>query len=541
MKTNISSFDYIIVGGGSAGCVLANRISANPKIKVLIIEAGGKDNWHWVKIPAGYLYCMGNPKTDWCFKTEPEIGLNGKQINYPRGKVLGGCSSINGMIYMRGQSSDYDHWRQLGNLGWGWDDVLPYFIKSEDHYLGKNQFHGSGGEVRIEAMRLNWEILEAFRNAAQQAGIAKISDFNTGNNEGSAYYEVTQKRGVRWNAVSAYLKPIRKRTNLTILTNAHVKNIKLEGKTAVGVNYDHNGTDYYSNARHEIVLTAGSIGSPHILQLSGIGKAITHNKIGIKTHHELNGVGKNLQDHMQIRLVYKVNKAPTLNKQLNSFWGKVNIGLKYLFFKTGPLSMAPSQLGIIAKSDPFRSSANLQYHVQPLSLDKFGGPLHDFSGITASVCNLAPESKGFIETVNPNHKIPPRIQANYLSADADKKVAIDAIKLTRNIFSQKSMKPYSPVEYLPGEKITNIDSLIKSIGNISTTMFHPVGTCKMGLEPNIDPDSVVNDKLKVHGLNRLRIADASIMPTIPHGNTNAPVTMIAEKASEFILHDYKNS
>lgn len=532
-RQDLGQFDYIIVGAGSAGCVLANRLSANPAHRVLLLEAGGTDNYHWIHIPIGYLFCMGNPRTDWMMKTDADQGLNGRQLSYPRGKVLGGCSSINGMIYMRGQARDYDQWRQLGNDGWSWDEVLPYFMRSEDHHSGETDTHGSGGEWRVEEQRLSWEILDAFRDAAAEIGIPRTDDFNRGTNEGSGYFEVNQRKGIRWNTAKAFLKPVRQRSNLLVLTKAETESLILAGKEVTGVAFTHNGNRTRATAKREVLLAAGAVNSPKILELSGIGRPELLAEFGIETCHAMSGVGENLQDHLQIRTVFKVSNADTLNQQANSLIGKAKMGLEYLMFRSGPLSMAPSQLGIFAKSDPRLETPDLEYHVQPLSTDKLGEPLHSFPAVTASVCNLRPESRGSIHITSPDMAVQPSIQPNYLSTSMDKQVAAKSIKLTRKLLAASAVQKYQPEEILPGSHIQSDEELIREAGNIATTIFHPVGTCKMG----DDNMAVVDTRLRVHGLKGLRVIDASIMPTITSGNTNSPVIMIAEKAAEMILED----
>jgi choline dehydrogenase len=530
----IGDFDYIIVGAGTAGCLLANRLSEDRRYKVLLLEAGGKDNWIWFHIPVGYLYSQGNPRADWCFKTEADPGLNGRSLNYARGKVLGGCSAINGMIYMRGQAADYDHWRQLGNVGWSWDDVLPVFKKTEDHFAGESALHGAEGEWRVEEPRISWEILDAFRDAAAEAGIPRINDFNGGDNEGSAYFQVNQKKGVRWHAAKAFLKPAKDRDNLTILTHAQTERLTLDGKRATGVVFRQGGKRKRASANAEVVLAAGAIGSPQILQLSGIGPGSVLNERGVDIRHELSGVGENLQDHLQLRLAYRVQNIRTLNEMTQSLFQKAKMAFDYALFRRGPLTMAPSQLGAFAKSSDEFATANLQYHVQPLTLEKFGEPLHPFPAFTASVCNLRPESRGHVRIKSADPAASPAIQLNYLSAEKDKRVAADSIRLTRRIVLEtETMKPYQPEEFMPGPEAQSEDELIKAAGDIGTTIFHPVSTCKMGT----DPAAVVDDQLRVHGMEHLRIADASIMPTITSGNTNSPTLMIAEKAASTIIGD----
>ena len=534
MAESFGSYDYIIVGAGTAGCVLANRLSADPNVSVLLLEAGGKDDYIWTKIPVGYLYCIGNPKVDWGFKTEPEPGLNGRAIDYPRGKVLGGCSSINGMIYMRGQARDYDHWAQLGNPGWGWDDVLPYFLKSEDNLaLEPSDLHARGGEWRIEKPRISWEILDAFMEAAVQSGLPKVEDFNTGNNQGVGYFHVNQKRGWRWNTSRGFLKPIENRQNLRVVTGAHTKRVLIKEAKATGVVFDIKGAEQAARVKGEIILAAGAVASPTILQLSGIGPGDALREHGIAVEHELAGVGGNLQDHLQIRCAYKVERVETLNERANSLIGKIGIGLEYLLFQRGPMTMAPSQLGAFAKSDPSYNTPNIQYHVQPLTLDKFGEPLHTFPAFTASVCNLRPESRGTIRLKSANPYDSPSIRPNYLSAERDKQVAAQAVRYTRNIVNQPALAKYKPQEFKPGLELETQEDLVKAAGDISSTIFHPIGTCKMG----DDPMAVVDGRLRVHGLRGLRVVDASIMPTITSGNTNSPTLMIAEKASEMIKAD----
>ncbi|MGI9500910.1 MAG: GMC family oxidoreductase, partial [Geminicoccaceae bacterium] len=477
----IGSFDYIIVGAGTAGCLLANRLSADPGRKVLLLEAGGKDNWIWFHIPVGYLYSQGNPRADWCFKTEADPGLNGRSLNYARGKVLGGCSAINGMIYMRGQAADYDHWRQLGNVGWAWDDVLPLFKKTEDHFAGDSDLHGAGGEWRVEEPRISWDILDAFRQAAAEAGIPPIEDFNGGDNEGCAYFQVNQKKGVRWHAAKAFLKPAMSRSNLTVLTHAQTERLTLDGKRVTGVQFRQGEALKRASAKAEVILAAGAIGSPQILQLSGIGPGPLLAEHGIDVRHELSGVGENLQDHLQLRLAYKVRNIETLNEMTQSLFNKAKMALDYALFRRGPLTMAPSQLGAFAKSSDDFATANLQYHVQPLSLGKFGEPLHPFPAFTASVCNLRPESRGWVRIKSTDPELAPEIQLNYLSADRDKRVAADAIRLTRRIVLEtETMARFSPEEFMPGPEAQSEDELVKAAGDIGTTIFHPVSTCKMG-------------------------------------------------------------
>jgi choline dehydrogenase len=529
-------YDYIIVGAGSAGCVLANRLSADPGTRVLLLEAGGKDNWIWFHIPVGYLFAIGNPRSDWMFKTEPEEGLNGRSLNYPRGKVIGGSSSINAMIYMRGQAADYDHWRQLGLAGWSSDDVLPFFRRHEDHFLGESQAHAVGGELRIEAPRVRWDILDAFCAAAEQAGIKRIPDFNTGDNEGSCVFHVNQKRGRRWSAARGFLKPVLDRANLRLETHCLVEGIAFDGTRAAGVRWRQNGAARSARARGEVILAAGSIGSIQILKLSGVGGAEELKRLGIAVVLDKPGVGNNLQDHLQLRLIYKVVGAKTLNETYRSLIGRARMGLDYALFRRGPLTMAPSQLGLFTRSDPARERANLQFHVQPLSLDRFGDPLHEFPALTASVCNLQPTSRGFVRLRSADAADKPVIKPNYLSTDEDRRVAVDSIRLARRIVAQPALAQYTPVEHLPGSSVGDDDAaLIKAAGDIGTTIFHPVGTAKMGRAS--DPMAVVDERLRVIGLERLRVVDASVMPTITSGNTNAPTMMIAEKGAAMIRED----
>jgi len=531
-----TTFDYVIIGGGSAGCVLANRLSKDPRNSVCLIEAGGKDNWIWFHIPVGYLFAIGNPRSDWMFKTESEPGLNGRILNYPRGKVLGGCSAINAMIYMRGQREDYDGWRQMGLKGWGWDDVRPIFRQHLDHYLGAGEHHGSGGEWRVEPPRMRWDILDTFIEAAVQAGIPRTTDFNTGSNEGISYFHVNQKNGRRWSAARGFLKPALSRPNLRLEVNAHATRILFEEARAVGVEIMQQGTLRRILARNEVILSAGAVASPQILQLSGIGDGNLLQEHGIQVLRHLPGVGENLQDHLQLRPIYKVHGARTLNEEYRSLVKKGFMALEYALFRRGPLTMAPSQLGAFTRSSPDYATPNLQFHIQPLSLEKFGEEPHPFPAFTASVCNLRPTSRGSIKIRSGHAADPPSIRANYLSTPEDQQVAVDSLRLVRRIVSMPALQKYRPEEYKPGAHLNTDDELLHGARDIGTTIFHPVGTAKMG--PENDPMAVTDERLRIHGIEGLRVIDASVMPTITSGNTNSPTLMIAEKGAAMILEDH---
>ena len=536
---SLESFDYVIVGAGSAGCVLANRLSRDPGARVLLLEAGGEDDYFWIKIPVGYLYTIGNPRTDWCFRTQPEPGLKGRTLLYARGKVLGGCSSINAMIYMRGQASDYDHWAKLGNPGWSWDEVLPYFIRVEDYAHGADGLHGAGGELRVEERRVSWEILDAWREAAAECGIPKIPEFNRGDNLGTAYFQVNQTRGVRLNMTRAFLRPVMGRPNLTVVTRAHVHRVLTEAAggrlraTGLEVRVGAAGLQRVA-ARREVILAAGAIGTPQLLLLSGIGPADELARAGIPLVHALPGVGGNLHDHLQVRMMYKVHGVRTLNERVGSLLGKAAMGLEYLLFRTGPLTMPPSQLGAFARSDPGEPSPNLEWHVQPLSLDKFGEPLHPFPAITPSVCNLRPTSRGHVRLAARDPEAAPAITLNYLTTPEDERVAVAGMRFTRRIMAAPALARYRPEEWRPGDPVRSDAALLEAARDLGTTIFHPVGTCRMGPDP---PEAVVDARLRVHGVGGLRVIDASVIPRITSGNTNAPTVMIAEKGAELVRQD----
>ncbi|MBB5500597.1 GMC family oxidoreductase [Paraburkholderia sp. MM5384-R2] len=532
-------FDYVIVGAGTAGCVLANRLTEDPDIHVLLLEAGGKDDYHWIHVPVGYLYCIGNPRTDWLYKTQAEPGLNGRTLSYPRGRVLGGSSSINGMIYMRGQREDYDEWARVTNdRTWSWNAVLPIFRRSEDHHGGANEAHGAGGPWRVEKQRLKWKILEEFAQAAQQTGIPATDDFNRGDNTGVGYFDVNQKRGIRWNASKAFLRPALKRENLTVITGAHTQRVVFDGRRCTGVEYRGGEVDYLAKARCEVILSAGAVNSPQLLELSGVGNGARLQNLGIEVVQDLRGVGENLQDHLQLRMAYQVQGVRTLNTMSAHWWGKLMIGMRYALFQSGPMSMSPSQLGAFAKSDAddrSLSRPDLEYHVQPLSLDRFGEPLHRFNAFTASVCQLRPTSRGSIHIASADACAPPSIAPNYLSTDYDRHVAANALRLTRRIVAAPALARYQPREILPGLQYQSEEELQQAASAVGTTIFHPVGTCRMGTTD--DPSAVVDNRLRVIGVEGLRVVDASVMPNITSGNTNSPTLMIAERASDMIRED----
>jgi choline dehydrogenase-like flavoprotein len=531
-------FDYIIVGGGTAGSLLANRLSKNPGTRVLVLEAGGKDDWIWFHIPIGYLFAIGNPRADWCYATEPVPGLNNRSIGYARGKVIGGCTAINAMVYMRGQVQDYDTWRQMGLTGWGWDDVLPYFLRHEDHEQGQSELHNAGGEWRVEHARVRWPLIDAVAAAGAEIGIPPVEDFNRGNNEGSGYFQVNQRRGRRWSAATGFLKPVLSRPNLQLHTHVHVERVTLEGHAngkprATGIVYSQNGERFHATARAEVILAAGAINSPQLLQLSGIGPAALLRQHGIAPVLDAPGVGENLQDHLQLRLIYKVQGLRTINEA--GLIGKGLMGLDYLLRRRGPLTMAPSTFGMFTRSSPEHATPNVEFHIQPLSLDKFGDPLHPFPAFTASICNLRPTSRGHVRITSADPRAAPAIQPNYLDTEADMRVAIDSLKLTRRLAATRALSPYRPEEYLPGTAVETEDDMRAAAGRIGATIFHPVSTAKMGVDG--DPMAVLDARLRVRGIEALRVVDASAMPLITSGNTASPTLMIAEKGAEMILQD----
>jgi choline dehydrogenase len=544
--TLATEFDYIIVGAGTAGCLLANRLSADPTKRVLLVEAGGSDAYLWIHIPVGYLYCIGNPRTDWCYQTEPDAGLNGRTLRYPRGKALGGCSSINGMIYMRGQKRDYAQWAEItGDSGWSWDAALPYFKRHEDHYKGASEWHGAGGEWRIEKQRLRWDILDAWAQAARQYGVPASEDFNRGDNEGVGHFEVNQKSGWRWNTAKAFLRPAcTRRANFTLWAGAQVARLHLErdgdGKLRChGIEALKDGQQVRATARRETILSAGSIGSVQILELSGIGDGARLAAAGVTPLHPSPGVGANLQDHLQIRAVYKVRNTKTLNRIASTLWGKAGIGLQYLLMRSGPMSMSPSQLGAFTRSSPEQAFANIEYHVQPLSLDAFGEPLHRFDAFTASVCNLNPTSRGWVHIRSPRVEDAPRIAPNYLSTPEDRQVAADSLRVTRRICAQPALAPYQPEEWKPGAQYQSDEQLARLAGDIASTIFHPVGTTRMGRDD--DPLAVLDARCRLRGVRGLRVVDAGAMPSITSGNTNSPTLMLAERAAEWIVADARGT